>query len=122
MIVMVASTLTAVGLATTTTVAAATTTSITLIPSTTALTVGQSVTFTATLKSGTTPLSSRPVTIYHYLNGVRYTDRTTKTNNAGQITLTQRFGSAGIRTYYATFAGDTGHKGSTSSVLTINVH
>ncbi|MGB8373001.1 MAG: hypothetical protein WCE82_08790, partial [Halobacteriota archaeon] len=41
-----------------------------LSASTTAPTVKQSVTFTATLKSGSTDLSSKSVTIYHYLNGV----------------------------------------------------
>ena len=88
----------------------------------TAPTVGQSVTFTATLKSGTTPLLSKPVTIYHYLNGVKYTDTTKTTNANGQITLSQTFSSAGQRTYYATFAGDSTYKTSTSSVVTINVH
>jgi len=87
---------------------------------TTTPTVGQSVTFTATLKSGDALLSGKSVTIYHYFNGVKYTD-TTKTTTNGQITLTQSFSSTGQRTYYATFAGDTGYKASTSSVLAINV-
>jgi len=96
-------------------------TQITLSPSTTTPAVGQSVTFTATLKSGTTPLSSKSVTIYHYLNGVRYTDTTKTTNANGQITLTQSFGSAAQRPYYATFPGGSSYKTSTSSVVNINV-
>ena len=95
-------------------------TTTTLKASTTTPTVGQSVTFTATLNGGSA-LSGKSVTIYHYLNNVRYNDITTTTNANGQITLTQTFGSAGQRPYYATFAGDTGYKASTSSVVTINV-
>ncbi|MEI7827644.1 MAG: Ig-like domain-containing protein, partial [Euryarchaeota archaeon] len=66
--------------------------------------------------------TGKPVTIYHYLNGIKYIDTTKTTNANGQITLTQSFGSAGQRTYYATFAGDTWYKASTSAVVTINVH
>jgi hypothetical protein len=84
-------------------------------------TVGQPVTFTATLKSGTTPLSSKPVTIYHYLRNVRSNDTTKTTNANGQITFTQSFGSAAQRPYYATFAGDSSYQTSTSSVITIDV-
>jgi hypothetical protein len=80
------------------------------------------VTFTATLKSGDAPLSGKSITIYHYFNGVKYTDTTKTTNAAGQINLTQSFGSTGQRTYYATFAGDGSYGSSTSSVVTINVH
>ncbi|MFZ0926691.1 MAG: Ig-like domain repeat protein [Halobacteriota archaeon] len=83
--------------------------------------VGQSATFTATLKSGTTPLSSKSVSIYHYLNGVRYNDATKTTNSAGQITLTTSWASIGTRTYYATFTGDSSHQASTSSVVTVTV-
>jgi hypothetical protein len=84
--------------------------------------VGQSVTFTATLRSGSTPLSSKPVNIYHYVNGVRYDDLTNKSSDAnGQVTATASFGYAGRRTYYATFAGDSSDKASASSVLTVNV-
>jgi len=98
------------------------TTTLTLAASTTTPAVNQRVTFTITLKSGTTPLSSKPVTIYHYLNGVRYTDTNKTTNINGQITFIQSFGSAGQRTYYATFAGDSSYKASTSAVVTIRVH
>ena len=101
--------------------AAAQSTTVSLKPSTTTPAVGQSVTFTVTLKSGTKLLSSKHVTIYHYLNGVRYTDTTKNTNANGQITLTQTFGSTGIRTYYATFAGDTSYKVSTSSAVIVPV-
>jgi hypothetical protein len=81
----------------------------------------QSVTFTAILKSGTKPLSAKPVTIYHYYNGVRADDVTANTNAHGQVTETTSFDSAGPRTYYATFAGDSSYAAATSSVLTINV-
>jgi len=94
------------------------TTTTALQASSTTPTVGQPVTFTATLTSGTA-LSNKPVTIYHYFNGVKYTDTTTNTNSAGQITLTQSFGSTGQRTYYATFAGDSSYPTSTSGVATI---
>jgi len=92
-----------------------------LAASTSTPAVNQPTTFTATLKSGITPLSSKSVTIYHYLNGVKYIDTTKKTNSTGQITLTQTFSSTGQRTYYASFAGDTSYKKSTSSVVNVNV-
>jgi thiol-disulfide isomerase/thioredoxin len=100
----------------------AATTHLSLIASNTTPAVGQSVTFTAILKSGTKPLSAKPVTIYHYYNGVRYDDVTNKNTDAnGQATATVSFASAGQRTYYATFAGDSSHPAATSSVLTVNV-
>jgi len=83
--------------------------------------VGQSVTFTATLTSGTAALSAKSVTIYHYLNGDKYTDTTKTTGSDGKITLDQSFGSTGPRTYYATFSGDSSSQPSTSGVLTVNV-
>ncbi len=101
---------------------------VTLAASTTTPAVGQSVTFSAKLywwNSATTqwvPVSGKSVTIYHYLNGVKYTDTTKTTNANGQITLTQSFSTKGQRTYYATFAGDTWYKASKSAVVTINVH
>ena len=54
-------------------------TQVTLTASSTTPAVNQSDTFTATLKSGSTALSSKSVTIYHYLNGVRYSDTTANT-------------------------------------------
>jgi hypothetical protein len=101
--------------------AAAQSSVLTLTASTTAPAVNQPVTFTAILKSGTAPLPSKSVTVYHYLNGVKYTDVTQTTNVAGQITLIQHFGSRGQRQYYATFAGDSIYFSSTSSVLIITV-
>jgi len=96
-------------------------TTLTLSPSTTTPNVGQPVTFIATLTSGGAPVSSKSVTIYHYLNNVRYTDTTKTTDANGQMTLTQSFSSAAARPYYATFAGDSTYQSSTSSVVTINV-
>ncbi|MGA3199372.1 MAG: Ig-like domain repeat protein [Halobacteriota archaeon] len=78
--------------------------------------VGQSVTFTATLISGTTPISGL-VTIYHYLNGVRYNDITNPTT----FTFAQSWTSPGTRSYYATFAGNSSYLTSTSRVVTVNV-
>jgi len=95
-------------------------TKVTLTVSTTTPTINQKVAFTATLKSGKMPLSGKSVTIYHYFNNAKYTDTTAKTNSAGKITLTQRFGSAGQRPYYATFAGDRSYASSTGW-LTITV-
>ncbi len=108
-------------LAAATTAMAAKTTTTTITASNQYPAVGQAVTFTATLKSGTKPLSGKSITIYHYLNGVKYTDTTKKTNTAGKITLTQSFGSSGKRTYYASFAGETSYSASKSTVKTINV-
>jgi hypothetical protein len=94
---------------------------LTLTPSTTTATVNQRVTFTATLKGSTTPLSPESVTIYYYLNGVRYNVVTKTTNASGKVTFTQKWTSAGKKLYYATFAGDTWYKASTSAALTITV-
>ena len=96
-------------------------TQITLTASNTTPAVNQPVTFTATLTNGTTPLSGKIITIYHYLNSVRYNDTTTTTNSTGQVTDTTSWGSAGNRSYYATFAGDSSYLTSTSTVLTITV-
>ena len=96
-------------------------TTTTLTASTDTPAIGKPVTLTATLKSGTTALSGKSVTIYHYLNNVRYDDFTGTTNANGQLALTQTFSSAGQRPYYATFAGDSAYASSTSSVVTINV-
>ncbi|MGB9211640.1 MAG: DUF2334 domain-containing protein, partial [Halobacteriota archaeon] len=78
--------------------------------------VNQPVAFNVTLKSGTTALPSESVAIYHYLNGVRYNDTTKTTNATGQISVTTSFGSAGTRTYYASFAGDSEYAASSDSV------
>jgi hypothetical protein len=97
-------------------------THLTLTASNTTPVVNQSVTFNATLSSSGTALPSEPVTIYHYLNGVRYNDTTNTTNANGQITITTSFGSPGTRSYYASFAGDTSYNVSTSAVVTISVY
>jgi hypothetical protein len=97
-------------------------TQIILTASNTTPAVNQQVTFTATLKNGTTPLSGKNVTIYHTLYGIRYNDTTKVTNATGQITLTTSWTPAGTRSYYATFAGDSSYLTSTSKVVTITVH
>jgi hypothetical protein len=95
-------------------------TQVTLKTSTTTSVVNQKVTFTTALKSGATPLTGKPVTIYNYLNGVCY-DHTNKTaDSKGQIIFTQTFGSTGQLTYYATFAGDSTY-GASSGTVTVNV-
>lgn len=69
----------------------------------------------------TIPLSGKSVTIYHYLNGVRYNDTTNVTDANGQIIHTQTFGSAGLYEYYATFTGDGTYQTSTSAVVYVTV-
>jgi spore germination protein YaaH len=97
-------------------------TKVTLSASSTAPAVRQSITLTTTLTSGSAPLSAKPVTIYHYYKGVRYNDVTNKNTNAnGQVTATVSFASAGQRTFYASFGGDSSYAAATSSILTINV-
>ena len=71
------------------------------------------------MSSDGTPLSGQNVTIYHYLNGARYNDTTTATNQSGQIAFITSFNSSGQRTYYAAFAGDSSYQTSTSSVVTV---
>ena len=95
-------------------------TQFTLAASNTTPAVNQSVTFTATLTSGTTPISEA-VTIYHYLNGIRYNDTTNTTNTSGTATFTQKWTTPGVRSYYATFAGASSYQASTSSAVTVNV-
>jgi hypothetical protein len=113
-IVMATSALTVAGLATTTTAAAASPTQMTLTASNYAPIVNQPVTFKATLTSGGKPISKR-ITIYHYLNGKRYTDKTGYTT----LIFTTKFTTPGVRLYYATFAGNGAYKASTSSKVTI---
>jgi hypothetical protein len=97
-------------------------TQLSLTASTTTPTVGTSVTFTATLKSGTTPVSSKHVTIYHFENGNIVYDGTPTTNSNGQVTLATSWSTTGQRTYYAIFEGDTTHQTSTSSAVIVNVN
>ncbi|MGA3199639.1 MAG: Ig-like domain-containing protein [Halobacteriota archaeon] len=105
-------------------------TNVTLTASNTAPAVNQSVTFTATLswwnpatgKWVAVTTSGEPIQIWHTLNGVRYNDTTINTNSSGTATFTQKWTSAGTRSYYATFAGDTSYNVSTSAVVTISVH
>jgi hypothetical protein len=105
-----------------TSIVSAAATKVTLSASGTSPALRQSVTFTATLTSGSAPLSAKPLTIYHYYKGARYNDVANKNTNAnGQVTATVSFASAGQRTYYATFGGDSSYAAATSSVLTINV-
>ena len=96
-------------------------THLSLSASTLTPTVNQKVTFTATLKSGSKALSSKSVKIYHYIGSKRISDTTKTTSASGKITLTGSFGSAGRRTYYATFAGDSSYKSSTSSAVIVTV-
>ena len=83
--------------------------------------INEPVSFTATLKAGNTILANKPVSIWHTLNNVRYTDVTKNTDAKGQITLTQTFKSAGTRPYYAEFLGDATYAKSVSPVVNIVV-
>ncbi|MGB9211538.1 MAG: Ig-like domain repeat protein, partial [Halobacteriota archaeon] len=94
---------------------------LTLTASSTTPAVNQSDTFTATLTSGGTALSGKNVTVYHYLDGVRYSDITKTTNAKGQLTLATKWTTPGTRTYYAVFFGDGSYQSMTSSAVTINV-
>ena len=78
--------------------------------------VNQAITFTATLKSGTKAISE-PITIYHYLDGVRYNDITAYST----LAFAQKWTTPGVRTYYASFAGGSGYAASKSSEVTITV-
>jgi len=67
----------------------------------------------------TAPLSNQSVTIFHYFNGSRYNDTTTRTNSSGQITFTTA-PPAPRSAYYATFAGDGYYYPTTSDVVDVN--
>ncbi len=67
----------------------------------------------------TIPLSDKRVTIFHYFNGIKYTDTTKFTNSDGQITFTQT-GGAGKVDYYATFDGDAAYVPLSSGLLIVN--
>lgn len=84
--------------------------------------VNEVVTLTGTLQTSSgTVLPSKKITIYHTFNGVRYDDASSNTDASGLYKITQVFGSAGIRTYYSTFAGDSAYNSSTSTPLNIGV-
>jgi C1A family cysteine protease len=92
-------------------------TQLTLTASNTTPAVNQSVTFTATLRSGGTPIP-KLITVYYILNGVRYNYATAYTT----LTFATKWTTPGVRTYYASFAGDSSSQASTSAVVTITVH
>jgi hypothetical protein len=92
-------------------------TALTLTASNTTPAVNQSVTFTATLRSGGTPIP-KLITVYYILNGVRYNYATAYTT----LTFATKWTTPGVRTYYASFAGDSSSQASTSAVVTITVH
>jgi hypothetical protein len=79
--------------------------------------VNKPATFIATLKSGTAAPIAEPIKIYHTLGGATYQDK------AAYSTLTYQtsFTSPGIRTYYASFAGNASYAASVSSALPICV-
>ncbi len=91
---------------------------LTITASTTTPTVGQTVTFTVNLKSGTSGLS-KSVKIWHTTNGVTWQDGTHSTVN-GVYSFTQVFGTTGQRIYHAEFAGDSTYA-SSSGTVTVNV-
>ena len=93
-------------------------TQLSLTASTTNPIVGQSVTFTVTLKSGTTPLN-KPVKLWCTVNGVRIDGGTFNTVN-GVYTFSGPFSQKGQVIYHAEFAGDSTYKAS-SGTVTVNV-
>ena len=96
--------------------------SITLTANNSSIVVTQPITFTVNLMSGTTPLSSQSVTIYHYFNGLETTDTTGTTDANGNFTYTTSYATLGAYTFYASFAGvDDTYPAVTSSVLPIAV-
>jgi hypothetical protein len=95
-------------------------TATTITASKTSPAIGETVTFTVTLKSGTT-LLSKPVKIWHsYPGGARSEDGTHTTSASGVYTFTQAFGSSGERVYHVEFAGDSMYA-SSSGAVTVNV-
>src|SRR5674536_75847 len=96
-------------------------TSVALSASTTTPSPYQYVTFTATLTSGGNPLSGKSVSIYHYVDNVRYYDITANTDANGQVKLMKSWAGAAQFQYYAATPGDSSHAASTSSELVINV-
>ena len=95
-----------------------TTTTTTITASDTTPVVNQQVTFTVTLKAGTT-LLSKPVHLWCTFNGVRYERGTVNTVN-GVYTFAGPFSAKGQVIYHADFAGD-GTYATSSGTVTVNV-
>jgi len=94
-------------------------TQLTLTASNTTPAVNQFVTFKATLTPvGGSPISE-PITVWHYIgtSGTKYADA----SGYSTLTFATKWTSAGTRTYYASFAGDSSYQASTSAVVTISV-
>jgi hypothetical protein len=98
--------------------ASATPTTTTITASNTNPAVGESVTFTVTLKSGTT-LLDKPVKLWCTLNGVRI-DRGTFNTVNGVYTFSGPFSTKGQVIYHAEFAGDSQY-GASAGTVTVNV-
>ena len=83
--------------------------------------VNQKITFTAQVLSGGKAIPV-PITVYHYLNGIKYIDApsTAVPNNFSTLTFQTKFTSTAIRPYYMSFAGNSKYKAS-NSVLALNV-
>jgi C1A family cysteine protease len=77
--------------------------------------VGQLVTFVAKVIANGKAIPV-PVTIYHYLNGVKYVDKFAYST----LTFQTTFESAAPRPYYVSFAGNSTY-GSSNSGLAVNV-
>lgn len=101
----------------TTSNAAATTTTVTSNPNGEA-TTGQQVTFTATVKSGSTPVTSGTVTFKE--NGTVLSGPTT-VNGSGQMTFQTSSLSEGIHTITANYSGVTGTYNVSSGQVTIEI-
>lgn len=82
--------------------------------------IGEPVTFNVYLTSEGAPIS-RTITIFHFLNRVRYDDHTISTDANGHAVLTQTFTVPGNRAYFAEFRGDEQFFASVSSAIAIDI-
>jgi hypothetical protein len=81
-------------------------------------TLGQKINFIAQLVSQNGPLAEA-ITIYHYVNDVRYNDVTTFADVNGQVEFSPAMNTPGDFAYYAEFGGTEQYAPSTSSAVTV---
>jgi len=94
-------------------------TTISITASNTNPTAGQTVTFTVTFKSGTTPLSGKPKLNRADPSGHWDVVNTTTTDTNGAYTFTRNESTSGTYTFQAFFAGDTYAPSDASVLLTV---
>lgn len=103
---------------------AKTLTTLTLSQSNATPKVDEEIAFTATLKAGPRPgsrtsLVGKKVTIWHYLDNVRYDDVSTLTDQNGVVEIGVSFKMKGLRQYFATFAGDDQYTEAGSGIINV---